>query len=82
MVSNMRSLNCVVNVIKINEEMNKYSKVFQQLLLTAGHFYHHGDPWSVCLLKGKIKAFHIHRLELGETSQTVNTSPHSLSPLY
>lgn len=63
----MRHLNHTVNVIKINEDMNKYSKVFQQVPLAAGQFYHHGDPWSVCLLKGKIKAFHIHHLELGET---------------
>lgn len=54
----------MVNKIAINKDTTKYSKVFLQLLLTAGQFYHHGDPWSVCLLKGRIKAFHIHHLEL------------------
>lgn len=36
MVLNERPLNCMVNMIKINEDMNKYSKAFLQLLLTAG----------------------------------------------
>lgn len=72
----MRPLNCMVNMIKINEDMKNYSEVFQQLLLTAGQFYHHGDPWSVYRLKGRIHTIHIHHLE---PLQTVNMSPQSLS---
>lgn len=66
----------MVNMIKIKEDMKNYSKVFQQLLLTAGQFYHHSDPWSVYRLKGRIHTTHLHHLE---TLQTVNVSPQSLS---
>lgn len=68
----------MVNLVNINKDVNKHSKVFQQLLCTAGHFYHHGDVWSVCLLKGRIQAFHIHHLQLGDT--ITNSSPSSLPP--